>query len=60
MNGGHGVNQSTAYRWMYSLGYKFCEQHKCFYADAHEQEDVVHYRVQIPLNSIKEMYGEQK
>eukprot|EP00957_Ditylum_brightwellii_P124355 9478451-Ditylum_brightwellii.AAC.1 len=35
------VNLSTMYRWMCSLGYKFCEQAKCYYVDAHERPDVV-------------------
>eukprot|EP00957_Ditylum_brightwellii_P074231 5640525-Ditylum_brightwellii.AAC.1 len=47
MNGGHGINQFTAYHWMCNLGYKFCKQHKYYYTDAHEQEDVVWYRVKF-------------
>eukprot|EP00957_Ditylum_brightwellii_P161518 12298241-Ditylum_brightwellii.AAC.1 len=38
------INLSTTYRWMRSLGYKFCKQAKCYYADAHECPDVVRYR----------------
>eukprot|EP00957_Ditylum_brightwellii_P114455 8726651-Ditylum_brightwellii.AAC.1 len=30
------INESTAYCWMYSLGYKFSDECKCYYADGHE------------------------
>eukprot|EP00957_Ditylum_brightwellii_P000955 76627-Ditylum_brightwellii.AAC.1 len=35
------IDLSTTYRWMCSLGYKFCEQTKCYYADDHECPDGV-------------------
>eukprot|EP00957_Ditylum_brightwellii_P081466 6197709-Ditylum_brightwellii.AAC.1 len=41
LRGGYIINESTAYCWMCALGYKYCEQHKCYYADAHERKDVV-------------------
>eukprot|EP00957_Ditylum_brightwellii_P121194 9242927-Ditylum_brightwellii.AAC.1 len=41
MRGGYGINESTAYRWMCALGYKYIEQQKRYYVDAHEREDVV-------------------
>jgi hypothetical protein len=38
---------STVYRWLKALGYKYSEQGKCYYADAHEREDVVRYRIKF-------------
>eukprot|EP00957_Ditylum_brightwellii_P058449 4431955-Ditylum_brightwellii.AAC.1 len=35
------INLSTTYRWMCSLGYKFCKQTKCYYVDTQERPDVV-------------------
>ena len=43
----HCVSESTTYRWMCAVGYKYSEQHKCFYVDAHERPDVVRYRIKF-------------
>ena len=47
MRGGYGINESTAYRWMCALGYKYSKQQKSYYVDAHEREDVVRYRMKF-------------
>jgi len=41
------IDMSTVYRWLQELGYKYSEQGKCYYADAHEREDVVCYRIKF-------------
>ena len=41
------IDVSTVHRWLVALGYTYSEQGKCYYADAHEREDVVRYRIKF-------------
>jgi hypothetical protein len=44
IKGRGGISKRTASAWINALGYKYCEQSKSYYIDAHEREDVVRYR----------------
>jgi hypothetical protein len=38
------VCPNTAWRWLQLMGYKYAKNHRCYYTDGHEQEDVVKAR----------------
>lgn len=35
------VSVKTVWRWLVYLGYKYCENKRCYYSDGHERKDVV-------------------
>ena len=39
------ISYSTMSRWMKYLGFKYCENQKCYYTDGHERDEAVRYRI---------------
>ncbi len=37
----------TTWRWLRLLGFRYCENKKCYYTDGHERADNVRYRIQF-------------
>jgi hypothetical protein len=37
----------TTWRWLWLLGFSYCENKKCYYTDIHERADNVRYRIQF-------------
>ena len=54
MKVGRGISTSTAWRWLHSKGFRYISHKKGLYFDGHDRPDVIEYRQNCFLPTMKE------